>query len=253
MKHPPFPSQQSQQTYHRTDSELFSKLELTTQISTRMSSTTGYEIVPRTTMIANIQQPATTFMQFPRLPLEIRQIIWRACLPPKNRVLPVKVMRADNSSSKFKSCCSHSAYAHASDLRMLEVCHESRTEYLSANPKFLPGVRDAKLYYNPEATIIYLTNFGGLRTVLRPSEIAHIQTLAVFCPNKSDFGYPDRVYTFSNLKELKCVVGWTPKGFDHRRYCQEICTNITLELEMYKAVVESSKSVPRVSILEGMP
>lgn len=219
-----------------------------------MSSTMSDGNTSGSSATANTLQPATTLTQFPRLPLELRQMIWRACLPPSNRVLPVKIIDAtDNLSSKFKSCCSHSAYVDASDLRMLEVCHESRTEYLAANPKFLPGIRNSKLYYDPQATIIYLTNFGGLWTVLRPADIADIQFLAVFCPSKSGVDHPDRVYAFNSLKELMCVVAWIPKGFEHRRYCQEICTNTTQILEIYKAAVKSSNNVPKVSILEGMP
>jgi hypothetical protein len=136
---------------------------------------------------------------------------------------------------------------------MLEVSHESRTEYLAANPKFLPGVRRAKLYFKPEATIIYLTNFGNPFTVVRLLDVMDNRILAVFCPTKSGVGDPGRVYAFGNLKEVMCVVGGTPTGFEHRRYCKEVCTNTMRELERYNAKVKSSNNIPKVSILEGMP
>lgn len=81
----------------------------------------------------------TEFTLFPNLPQELRNAIWKACLPRGRRVCLDRLYPIVKTTPELKLLCPHEIYQIDSELRRegyidlpitLSVCHESRAETL---------------------------------------------------------------------------------------------------------------------------
>ncbi|KAE8454233.1 hypothetical protein EG329_005158 [Mollisiaceae sp. DMI_Dod_QoI] len=237
-----------------------------------LTSITSTEVLSKSSPIPLTPQPLAAFAPFPRLPLELRHIIWSHILPPGRRVLRVMLIQQEDPQI-FNFLWFNGSplpqlpmYTSATDVRMLQICHESRTEYLKANPKFLPGIYGDKLYYHPETTIIHIVNLHGstwfnnlvrlaggkdLKIQSWFTDIKILATYVVHLELVAEHEMPLCMDQFSNLKEL-CIVDVPDYGRLQwcKRTCQEVCTDIEQALARYKEKVNPSYNVPRILVLE---
>lgn len=85
-----------------------------------------------------------SFTPFPRLPIEVRTIIWKLCVP-RGRTVQIEV----NKSGSFKG-------SHAPAPAVLQICQESRYECLKMFSVLIENKKRQPIYFQPNIDTIFL-------------------------------------------------------------------------------------------------
>jgi hypothetical protein len=155
----------------------------------------------------------------------------------------------------------HPMSASVRNVEISAVCHEARTEYLFANPKFLIAHSGGKIHYNPDTTIIYIMNWDIMAYGIADAITSHllsglpvdkwvseIKRLAV--RKQSLMNDMRHVMLMTGLEQLIAVVE-PPK-----RAIYGLISDLNEWLKSRKEVLEATKSriapnskVPRMSLI----
>ncbi|CZR61267.1 uncharacterized protein PAC_11163 [Phialocephala subalpina] len=119
---------------------------------------------------------ASIFHQFPKLPYELREQVWKLALPSKLRMLRVRVKfvpkdskdpdKPSSTTLEFRvsrdSQETNPIRVNKSELALSITCRESRDTYLDRHPNTLPAAKGAFIRYNTNNTIVSIRNYDYL-------------------------------------------------------------------------------------------
>lgn len=151
----------------------------------------------------SVLEPIQEFHLFPKLPIELRQRIFRTAVP--DIVPPTIQVMLDcdmigsptqpgvGIATNIFFCFSNEYEIRTTklDLALLSTCHDSRKAYKLANPNFLP-LQDpqSRFYYNATFDVVYITNFSyllfdrPLSEYIRSQAVSGLETPKFICDIK---------------------------------------------------------------------
>ncbi|KAK7920303.1 pectinesterase precursor [Apiospora marii] len=118
------------------------------------SSTSLFEVTP-----LYVVPRDTGFGLFPKLPIELRRLIWIAYLQQQQRIITIQIIpeRGGHRDERKYEIEAQKRYQHS---KLFRVCHEARTAALDFFSVRIPCANlDAlvPLYFSPECDVLYIT------------------------------------------------------------------------------------------------
>ncbi|KAL5322721.1 hypothetical protein ACEPPN_010696 [Leptodophora sp. 'Broadleaf-Isolate-01'] len=218
-------------------------------------------------------QTLTEFHLFPKLPLELRLMIFKHAVPSNHRRFIYIHMDFKAADEEFGLYFEFNfgewghgwagPLADGMEVSLLANCVESRQVYIEENKNILSGGLGSLIRYNADLTTIYIRDFEeyikrhesfgrilhairlGWRKQKWLSEIKHLAT-GIISFNTHRCGHGPLMVGFQNIESWTGVVPFNedPLSPDKEEYRQEA----QRDLEMYKKETNPSYKILRISV-----
>ncbi|KAG4438766.1 hypothetical protein IFR05_005743 [Cadophora sp. M221] len=115
--------------------------------------------------------PLKQFHPFPRLPTELRRLIFKFALPSSKRMITVTAHYRDLMPEKTphvfftatpQDPCLPLQLEDVKDVQLLSVCFESREVFLESNGACIPGSSKSLIRFNQQHSTIFISNYHDL-------------------------------------------------------------------------------------------